>query len=203
MKKGVCKFSIIRLICLSLLVFTSSCQKSAQSESYDILSFSDETTAAAELISDANEDLNKIKVIYKRNESKREELKEAMKANDAENVKQIADDLVYIFNDGMRLAESAIEKIEKAQLMNINSDFREYLNLKAESLRKQLEAFENYRQAARILREGYDPKDDAQREKVKAAFAEKDDNFQKIMEEAREFSKKANELAKEKSKKPN
>jgi spermidine/putrescine-binding protein len=88
MKNGVCKSSILRLICLSLLLFISSCQKSAQSESYDILSFSDETTAAAEQVADANEDLNKIKVIYKRNESKREELKEAMKANDAESVKK-------------------------------------------------------------------------------------------------------------------
>jgi hypothetical protein len=203
MNKGSFKFSIIGAICLSLLLLFSSCQKSNQSESYDILNFSDETTAAAEQVADANEDLNKIKVIYKRNESKRDELKEAMKQNDAENVEKIANDVVYIFNDGMKLAEDAIEKIEKAEAMNTNADFKEYLNLKVESLRKQLEAFDNYREAARTLREGYDPKDDAQREKVKAIFAEKDANFQKKMEEARDLSNQANILAKEKSKKTN
>ncbi len=202
MNKEIHKISLIGLVCLSLLLLFSSCQKS-ESESYDVLDFSDETTAAAEFVDEANEDLNKIKVIYKKNESKREELKTAMKENDVESVKKIADDLVYIFNDGMKLAEGAIEKIEKAGAMNINADFKEYLSLKAESLRKQLDAFENYRQAARVLREGYDPKDDAQREKVKAAFAEKDANFQKTMEVARDYSKKANELAKEKSKKSN
>lgn len=203
MKKGEYKFFITGAICLSLMLLLASCQKSEQSGDFDTLLFSDETTAAAELVADANEDLNKIKVIYKKNESKREDLKNAMKENDAESVKKIADDLVYVINDGKTLAEDAIEKIEKAEAMNTNEDFKEYLRLKVESLRKQVDAFENYRQAARLLREGYDPKDDKQREKVKAAFIEKDTNFQKIMEVAKDYSKQANDLAKEKSKKSN
>ncbi len=203
MNKDNYEFSIISLICLSLLLLFSACQKSETSESYDILDFSDETTAAAELVAAANEDLNKIKVIYKKNESKRDELKAAMKDNDVESVKKIANDLVYIFNDGMALAEGAIEKIEKAEAMNTNDDFKEYLRLKAESLQKQLDAFEIYRQAARDLRENYNPKDDQQREKIGVKFKEMDDNFQKIMEVARDYSKKANDFAKEKSKKSN
>jgi len=203
MNKDIYKFSIISLICLSLLILFSSCQKTDTSESHDIFSFSDETTAAADLVGEANEDLNKIKVIYKRNESKREELKTAMKDNDVESVKKIADELVYIFNDAMALAEGAIEKIEKAEAMNTNVDFKEYLSLKAQSLRKQLEAFENYRQAARVLREGYNPKDDEQRKKVQVAFVEKDANFQKIMEVAKDLSTQANKLAKEKTKNSN
>lgn len=194
------RLSIISLMCLSLLILFSSCQKSDQSESYDILDFSDQTPDAADLVAKANEDLNKIKVIYKRNESKRDELKTAMKENNVESVKKIADDLVYIFNDGMALAKGAIEKIEQAEAMNINADFKEYLNLKVQSLQKQLDAFENYRLAARVLREGYDPKDDKQREKVRAEFVERDDNFQKIMAVAKDYSKKANDFAKEKSK---
>ena len=68
MNKDIYKFSIIVAICLSLLLLFSSCQKSNQSESYDILNFSDETTAAAERVADANEDLNKIKIMYKKKE---------------------------------------------------------------------------------------------------------------------------------------
>lgn len=192
--------SVCVCLWLILLIF-SACQKSEQAESYDILNFSDETTEAAKLVTDANEDLNKIKVLYKQNESKREELKEAMKENNSENVRKIADELVYIINDGMALGESAIEKIEKAQQMNINEDFKEYLSLKQESLQKQMDAFENYRQAARFLRDGYNPKDDKQRERVKTEFAERDTNFQKIMESAKEYSKKANDFAKESVKK--
>jgi hypothetical protein len=103
----------------------------------------------------------------------------------------------------MALGESAIGKIEKAQQMSINADFKEYLSLKQESLQRQMDAFENYRQAARFLRDGYNPKDEKQRERVKIEFADRDANFQKIMETAREYSKKANDFAKESAKKTN
>lgn len=203
-KHSAFKKSVFICIYLWIIVLLfASCKKAEQTESYDILNFSDETTEAAELVGDANEDLNKIKVLYKKNEDKREQLKAAMKENNLENVKRIADELVYIINDGMSLGESAIGKIEKAQAMNINADFKEYLSLKQESLQRQMDAFENYRQAARFLRDGYNPKDEKQRERVKVEFADRDANFQKIMETAREYSKKANDFAKESTKKQN
>ncbi len=201
MTRNFSKIFLINFICWSLISFASC--RSNQSESYDVLNFSDDTSAAAELVAGANEDLNKIKIIYKQNESKRDDLKDALKENNAENVRKNADDLVYVINEGKALADSAIEKIEKAEAMNINPDFKEYLGLKAEGLRRQIDAFENYRQAARFLREGYNPNDDKQREKVKAEFAERDANFQKIMQAAREYSQQADTLAKEKSKATN
>ena len=200
MKTDRCKYVLIVLAFLSLGVLLSSCSKGV-SESSDWLEFSDDTTAAAQLVSEANEDLNKIKVKYKENEVKREELKDAMKSNDSVKVKSVSDDLVYLINDGMALGESAIEKISKAQEMSINSDFKQYLQLKELSLRKQMDAFENYRQAARVLRDDYNPKDEKQRETVKAEFAKRDDNFHKIMDEAKEYSKQAIKLAKESAKK--
>lgn len=202
MKTDRGKVAFIVLACLSLCVLVSSCSK-GDSESSDLLSFTDDTTAAAQLVTEANEDLNKIKVKYKENEAKREELKDAMKNNDSEKVKKVADDLVYLINDGMALGEDAISKINKAQEMGINPDFKEYLSLKELSLQKQMDAFENYRQAARFLRDGYDPKDEKQRETVKAEFARRDDNFHKIMDEAKEYSKKANDVAKESAKRAN
>lgn len=200
MKINPFKYALVVLAWLSLCSVFSACG-TGDSESSDLLSFSDETTAAAQLVSEANEDLNKIKVKYKENETKREDLKEAMKNNDVEKVKKISDDLVYIINDGMALGESAIEKISKAQEMSINSDFKEYLQLKELSLQKQMDAFENYRQAARSLRDGYNPKDEKQREAVKTEFATRNDNFQKIMDEAKKYSKQANDLAKASAKK--
>ncbi|MDQ6786049.1 MAG: hypothetical protein M3033_04420 [Acidobacteriota bacterium] len=203
MSKGKYKDFFIFVICLSLcaFVFLTGCRKNGQTETSDILNFSDQTTEAAQLVAGANEDLNKIKVLYKQNEDKREDLKAALKDNDGEKVKKVADDLVYIINDGMALGESAIGKIEKAQEMNINADFNEYLGLKVQSLRKQMDAFENYKQAARFLRDGYTPKDDKQRANVKLEFAKRDENFQKTMEVARDYGKQANELAKESVKK--
>ena len=182
---------------LAATTLSGACKSSGRSDTGGILGSSDETEEAAKLVASANEDLTKIKVLYKENEGKREDLKKAIEANDAAQVKKISDDVVYLINDGFDNAKSGIDKIEKAQEMNINDDYREYLRLKEESLKRELEAFENYRQAARTLRDNYDPRNAAQRDKVKADFTTRVENYRKIMEEARDFSSRANEIAKD------
>ncbi len=199
MNKLQYKISCGGVVCLVACILISSCKN--DSAKSDILNFSDDTTNAAQLVSDANGELNKIKIIYKDNEIKRENLKEAMKSNNVEDVKKISDELVYLINDGMRFGQNAIDKISSAKDMQINPDFKEYLRLKEESLQKQMDAFENYRQAAIFLRDGYDPKDEKQRENVKSKFVLFDENFHKTMETAQEYSKQANKLAKESAKK--
>ena len=197
MKKGGFKITLAASICL--LMF--ACQKSDTADGFDVLSFSDDTTAAAGLVEQANGDLNKIKVMYKKNEVQLEELKTAMGNKDIGTVKKITDDLVYVLNDGMALGESAVEKIGKAQQLNISPDFKDYLSLKEESLRKQLEAFESRRQAARLLRDSFGTTDPAAIEKAKLAFKEKEEICIKLLETSKEINKKANDLAKASSRK--
>ena len=108
---------------IAVLVTTSGCKSSGRSDGgFDILGPADETAEAAQIIIEANEELTKIKVLYKNNEGKREELKKAMEANEAEKVKKIADDVVYLINDGAASGKSAVEKIAKAQEMQVNDD---------------------------------------------------------------------------------
>ena len=183
------------ILIISIVTF-AACKSSGRSDSTSIFS-SDETAEAAKVVASANEDLTKIKVLYKDNEGKREDLKKAMEADNAEQVRKIADEVVYLINDGFDEAKNAIDKIEKAQEMQINEDYREYLRLKEESLKRELEAFENYRQAARTLRDNYDPKNAAKRDKVKEDFKTRVENYRKLMEEARDYSNRANELAKD------
>jgi hypothetical protein len=182
------------LLC-AILVF--GCRRSTTGGGIDILGPADETVDAAKIVADANEDLKKIKVLYDQNIDKREELKKALEANDAAKVKKISDDIVYLINDGANSGNSAVDKLQKAQEMQINDDYREYLRLKEESIKKELEAFENYRQAARSLRDNYDPKNEQLRAKVKEEFKTRSENYQKIMETARDDSSKANDLAKD------
>lgn len=188
------------LLCTILfcLAFFTSCKSSGN---VDILGPSDETADAANIVLDANKDLKKIKVLYDEHENKREELKKAMQDQDADKVKKISDDVVYIINDGVGLGKGALDKIDQARAMNINDDYQDYLRLKSDALTQQLEAFEQYRQAAVSLRNNYDPKDTQVREKVTADFKTRSEKFQEIMEKARDFSNQANELAKEAMKK--
>jgi hypothetical protein len=189
------------LFCALILSATlfGGCQKnggSAQSGGLDILS-SDETPQAAAIVSDANGDLKKIRAIYKENEGRIEEIKTAMTNKESDKVQKIANDLVFQINDGISLGESAISKIEKAEELNINDTFREYLDMKRESLRKQLDAFEFRRQAAQIMSKDYVGKNPQEFEKVKDLFKEKEAGFQKLWDEGREQSQDANLFFKE------
>jgi hypothetical protein len=163
----------------------------------------DETAEAAKLIQSANEDLREIKKLYEASEGdvdkpgKRDQLKQALEQNDAAAVRKIADEVNFLIVDGMNYAKTAIEKIQQAQEMNVNDKYREYLSLKEIALKKQVDAFEQYRQASRSLRDNYDPQNDAVRAKVKVEFDERTDKYRKLMEDARDFSSMANEVAKE------
>ncbi len=200
MSKSRFKISLVALICF--FVF-SACQKTDSSDGFDTLLFSDDTTDAAKLVSEANEDLNKIKVMYKKNEDQRDVLIAAMGEKDIEKVKRITDDVVYLINDGMALGESAVEKIARAQQMNIDATYKDYLSLKEESLQKQLSAFESRRQAVRKLRDSFGTNDAALVEKAKIELKQMEEVFVKTMEESREISKKANDLARESAKRTN
>lgn len=200
-KRKFVNFGRLILFC-TILLSLFACKTVETTEENDILDFSDDTTKAANLVAEANEDLNKIKIMYKRNESQLEELQAALKGNDTAKIKRIADNLVYVINDGANLGQSALEKIEKAEAMNVGVDFKDYLDLKSQSLRKQLEAFEHRRQAAILLRDSSGTNDPAAVKKAQEAFKSQEEIAKKIIAEAHEISKKANELAKESSKRP-
>jgi len=192
---------IAAIVALSFCVFAQSCKSSGNGGG--VFGPSDETADAAKLVAEANEDLTKIKKLYSENEGddekpgKRAQLKKALEENNAEQVKKISDEVVYIINDGMDFAKAGIDKVQRAQDMNVNDDYKEYLRLKELALSKQVEAFEQYRQAARALRDNYDPKNEQLRAKVKVEFDQRSDKYRELMEKARDYSSEANEIAKD------
>lgn len=162
----------------------------------DIVSL-DETAEAGKIVEDANKELNKIKVLYRDNEGKRLEIRQALEANNTAEVRRLAGEIVTIINEGTNLAADAIDKLESARSMKINADYERYLELKIDALKSQLEAFQNFHKAARTLRDNYDPKDAAARDKVKAEFEELTEKYRKTMEDARARSSEANDLYKD------
>lgn len=189
-----------RIIFTGLLLFAASV--SACKSSGSLIGPSDETAEAAALVVEANKELRVIKVVYEKNEGKREQLIEAMRSDNAAEVKKLSGEVVDAINDGTAAGKNALDKIDQARDLQVNDDYAEYLRLKWEALNKQLEAFEEYRQAARKLRDNYDPKNTQARDAVKADFETRSEAFQKLMEKARDFSSQANELAKEVQRKP-
>jgi hypothetical protein len=188
-------------VLLALLALTA-CRSSSdpQQDGFKIFS-SDETQEAAKIIDDANNDLKNVKTIYRANQNRVEDLTQAITTKDIEKVKEIADDLVLQINDGINSAKIAVEKIEKAERMNINESYKAYLTLKRESLGKQIEAFELRRQVAKQLSESFGKKDPKEMETIQIIFREKEESFKKLMEEGKELSKQADQVAKDATKK--
>lgn len=187
----------IFLAAMTALFALAGCKSSS-----GLIGPSDETAEAAAIIVEANKDLRSIKVLYEKNENKREELKQAMAADDVAAVKKISEEIVDSINEGAASGKNALDKIDAARDLKINEDYAEYLRLKWEALNKQLEAFEEYRQAARKLRDNFDPNDAKIRETVIADFRQRNEEIQKLQEKARDFSSQANELAKEVQRRP-
>lgn len=156
----------------------------------------DETKEAGEMVHQANLHLKEIKKLYEKNENKREEIKQAMTADDVATVKKLANEVNDLINQGTKLGEESLKLIDEAQEKQINDDYKEYLRLKYDALKEQLAAFDEYRQAALILRDRFDPKDAQERDAVRAEFKSRSEKYQRRMEKARDRSTEANELAK-------
>ena len=187
---------LVLISAFALNVF--SCKKSAdEGDDAGIFDFTNDNDKAVQLVSEANDELKRIKILYNDNEKKLDELKDALGKNDIPKVKETANNLVYVINDGFVFADSAKSKLEAAQELNINPTFKEYLSLKEESIDKQIEAFKFRHEAARLLRESFGTQDKMQIKQVRQIFKEKEQSFQKAMDEARAISQQADTLAKE------
>lgn len=187
---------VLVTILLLTLVF-AACKKNGSSGGFDLLS-SDKKNEAAKIIESANQDLKKVKEIYKANQNRvDEELIPAMKASDAAKAKDIANDLVKNINDGLEAADDAIKKIKEAEGMDINDTYKRYLELKREGMEKQIEAFELRRQVAQLLSQSFGGSDPNQINQAQAVFKDKELQFHKLMEEGKDYSEQANDVYKE------
>lgn len=194
MKSYKSKFLLLLLIAL---LSGFSCGKKADDDDVGFLDFTSDRDKAVNLIDDANGELTRIKILYTENRQKLEELKEATKAQNSAKVKEVSNDLVYLINDGFVFADSARSKLQAAQELDVNQEFKDYLALKEESLQKQIEAFKFLHEAARVMRDSFGSGDKNAIESARQNFLEKEKSFQAKMEEARKVSNQADEFAKE------
>ncbi len=198
MRQSAQKFAVVsRCLLAGLLAAASGCGlPGSESGGFDVFE-SDDTAEAIKLIEETNRNLRSIRVLYKENESKVDELKAALEKQDAEKVKKLTDDLSLIINDGYVFAESAKEKIAKAQQLNINEDWKDYLSLKESSLDMQIKAFDFRRESAKLFRDQFGGADKAQMARAASIFKKNEENFAKYMAQAEELNKDADQLAKE------
>lgn len=151
---------------------------------------------ANKLVESAKEDLDAVDRISDENEEKTSELTRAENAGNADEVKKILDDLITAIDDGLKHGESAAEKTEQASKLKIDDKYKEYLSYKAQAFRKQIDAFKSLREAAVIERDNYG-KGGKEVETAKADFRKKLDNYKKLLADAKNLHRKADDIARE------
>ncbi len=191
------------LITISIVILAfSACKKSSDSSQSGFEIFStDDTKEVTEIIVDANEDLKKVKKIYKANQNRVSDLKLAMTNKEIDKFKTNISELAIEIKEGLEFGASAVSKIEKAEGMNINDTYKEYLRLKKQALNNQLEAFQLRLQAAQEISKSLTTNDPDGFKKAAVILKEKEESFQKLMDQAKDMSQEANQIAKDATKK--
>lgn len=151
---------------------------------------------AAQLIEDANENIKGIKTLYRNNNQKVDQLEAALKAGDLKKVKELADELSLAINDGYLFADSIIDKLEKAQALDLNPTWKRYLSLKQESIELEIRAFDYRRNSAVLFRDKAGSEDPATLRLARDTFKKNEEGFKKYMADAEKVSKEADELRK-------
>lgn len=190
-------FILFCLIFVSTFIFSCRSTESENDNDSAFFDFTTDTEKAVALVREVNAEMLRIKILYNENQNSLKELKEASQNRNSERVKTISKSLVDVINDGFVIADSAKSKLEAAQELDIHPDYKEYLRLKEESLEKQIEAFQFLYDAARLLSDTAGSENKEQVEKARFIFKEKEENFQRGMEEAKKISLLADDLAKE------
>lgn len=184
---------------LILAAFALACggSDSGDSSSGGIFSFGDETGEANQLAGKANENLIKIGKIHKANAKKLDDLQDAMRERDTARTQLILEELITAIEEGLSLGELAYTRVSEAAGKKTNEIFSEYLRLKKEALRKQIDAYEFRLKVARDLRDKFGSNKQEEIERAKADFAVNQENFQKLWDAAEDLNERANRLARE------
>jgi hypothetical protein len=184
---------------LILAAFALACggSDSGGSSSGGIFSFGDETGEANQLAGKANENLIKIGKIHKANAKKLDDLQDAMRERDTARTQQILEELINAIEEGLSLGELAYTRVSEAAGKKTNEIFSEYLRLKKEALRKQIDAYEFRLKVAKDLRDKFGSNKPEEIERAKSDFAVNQENFQKLWDAAEDLNDRANRLARE------
>lgn len=191
--------SILLLLVVSLGLGLTNCNTTANNESDDddggLLDFRDDTDRAVKLVHEANRNLKSIRVLYNKNNPKMNLLKVALNKKDNAAVKKITDELSLVIIDGYVLAENAKEKIDKAKdLSDISDLFRDYLELKSESLELQIKAFNYRRDTAKLFGDEFGTEDETRLDAAKSKFIENEKKFADFIAEAKKRSDEADKM---------
>lgn len=151
------------------------------------------TEEANKLVNQAKDDLEEIDRIDEDASKKQSDLNKAMNDKNVDETKRILGELVNDIDKGLEKGKSAADKVEQASKLDVDSTYKEYLSVKAQAFRKEIEAWTAMREAAVIARDNYSasglPTD------KRTEYINKVNEFKKLRQDAKDLHKKAADIA--------
>lgn len=151
------------------------------------------TEEANKLVNQAKDDLEEIDRIDEDASKKQSDLNKAMNDKNVDETKRILGELVNDIDKGLEKGKSAADKVEQASKLDVDASYKEYLSVKAQAFRKEIEAWTAMREAAVIARDNYTasglPTD------KRTEYINKVNEFKKLRQDAKDLHKKAADIA--------
>src|SRR4051812_30516406 len=152
---------------------------------------------ANKLIDSANQDLTEVEKIADQNRDKESQISKQLNNDDIDGAKQTINDAVKAIDSGVDRGKSAADKFDKASKLDLDPKVKEYLALKAQSVRKSVDAFEELRKGLLAVHDNVGSKDKAAVTKAQKDVQESSQNYDKLIAEAQKLEKKADDIARE------
>jgi len=152
---------------------------------------------ANKLIDSANKDLAEVEKIADENRDKESEISKKLNSNDIDAAKASINESIKAIDSGLEHGKSAADKFEKASKLNLDPKVKEYLALKAKSVEKSVEAFEELRKGLVAVRDNVGSKDKAAVAKAQKDVQSSSENYDKLEKEAQTFERQADDIARE------
>jgi len=152
---------------------------------------------ANKLIDSANQDLAEVEKIADQNRDKESEISKKLNSNDIDAAKESINESIKAIDTGLEKGKSAADKFDRASKLDLDPKVKEYLSLKAQSVNKSVEAFQELRKGLVAVRDNVGSKDKAAITKAQKDVQESSDNYDRLEQEAQKYEREADDIARE------
>lgn len=156
-----------------------------------------QTAEANKLVDKANDEIKAAKEIQDKNEAKVSDYKAALNEPDFPKAKSILDSVIADIDKGVKHGDTAAENLQSAAKLKIDDKFKEYLEVRAQSVRKRIDSYKELKNMFKITGEMLeDPTVESVR-KAQPKIKESQDKIGKLDKEADELEEKSEKVRKD------
>ena len=142
----------------------------------------------------AGQDIAEIEKLVRENKDKEALVSRALGAGDAAQARRLINESVQAIERGMEKGASAADKLTRAAALDIDPTIKEYLQLRAQSVNKALEAFRELRPGIINFRESVGA-DKAAADRARSDFRQTSERFEQLINESGRLERQAEEIA--------